>query len=164
MTEITYDNKIKVDGKAFSASTDIDDLKDKVGKVVTLYLDKDGKIYAYEAPTPGAVYGVVQGIATRLVGKDTKTICKVLTLEGEVEYVWSEKTGGTEGTEGFIEPAKGAAVAIEIEEDGEASFKELTKKEEKKKVVDRDTTKKEIKVEDVNDPYTYTDEHSLGRG
>ncbi|MGI6661359.1 MAG: hypothetical protein ACOX34_06790 [Bacillota bacterium] len=49
LTEITYDNKIKVDGKAFSAvdETIVNALKDKVGKVVTLYLDKDGKVFKY---------------------------------------------------------------------------------------------------------------------
>ena len=86
LTEITYDNKIKVDGKTFSVSTTIvNALKGQVGKVVTLYLDKDGKVFDYEgASTPDAVYGVVQAIASRVVDKKVRTFHKVITLEGEV--------------------------------------------------------------------------------
>jgi hypothetical protein len=95
LTEITYDNKIKVDGKAFSASTTIvTHLKDKVGKVVTLYLDKDGKVFAYEASTPDAVYGVVQAHSKEARRQGTKNFPQGSTLEGEVEYIFA----GTEET------------------------------------------------------------------
>jgi len=104
LTEITYDNKIKVDGKTFSAvdETIVDKLKEEVNKdgkvVVTLYLDKDGKVFHYKSepePAPkNEVYGVVQAIAVRVVDKEPRTFHKVLTLEGEVEYIFA---GGTEG-------------------------------------------------------------------
>ena len=102
LTEITYDNKIKVDGKTFSVSeTIVDALKDEVGKdevgkvVVTLYLDKDGKVFKCKwepESAPGAVYGVVQAIATRSSARIQRPSAQGPTLEGEVEYVWSEKT------------------------------------------------------------------------
>jgi len=158
LTEITYDNKIKVDGKAFSASTDIDDLiddlKDQVGKVVTLYLDKDGKIYAYEeASTPVAVYGVVQAVAFRVVDKKVRTFHKVLTVEGEVEYLLAESAG--------YNPGVGHVVEIDLNDDGEATYTELSVEKTGTVVeVRRDTDPKVIKIkinDDTTDTCTYTE-------
>jgi len=154
LTEITYDNKIKVDGKAFSAATTIvNALKGQVGKVVTLYLDKDGKVFDYEvAPTPDAVYGVVQAIASRVVDKKVRTFHKVLTVEGEVEYLWKQSE---------YNPGVGHVVEIDLNDDGEATYTELSVKKTGTVVeVRRDTDPKVIKIksnDDTTDTYTYTE-------
>jgi hypothetical protein len=144
LTEITYDNKIKVDGKAFSVSeTIVNELKDKVdevGKVVvTLYLDKDGKVFKWTwepESAPEAVYGVVQAVALRVVDKKVRTFHKVLTLEGEVEYIFAGTGTG---------PDVGAVVKIALE-DGEATYTVLEDKIEGK-VKERDTDDEKIVVD-----------------
>jgi hypothetical protein len=146
LTEITYDNKIKVDGKAFSADTTIvNALQGQVGKVVTLYLDKDGKVFDYKvASTPDAVYGVVQAIASRVVDKKVRTFHKVLTLEGEVEYIFAGTGTG---------PDVGDVVEITLEDD-EATYTVLEEEDTidkiEGKVKKRDTEKITIVV-DINE-------------
>jgi hypothetical protein len=153
LTEITYDNKIKVDGKTFSVSKTIVDalktFKDKkvgeheVGKVVvTLYLDRDGKVFKCEPEwepesPPEAVYGVVQAVALRVVDKKVRTFHKVLTLEGEVEYIFAGKGDN---------PDVGAVVKIDLNEDGEASYTVL-KNTIEGKVKERDTENNFIVVD-----------------
>ncbi|GEM_PF-1302165 len=160
LTEITYDNKIKVDGKTFSVSEEIvedlkEDLKDEVGKVVvTLYLDKDGKVFncTWETESaPEAVYGVVQAVALRVVDKKPRTFHKVLTLEGEVEYLWAGS--------GY-NPGVGDVVEIDLE-DGEATYEELpVEKAIRGTVVGRDAETDaeiiEIKFKGDTTPYTST--------
>jgi len=161
LTEITYDNKIKVDGKTFSVSesvseTIVDALKEKVGEVgkvvVTLYLDKDGKVFncTFETESaPEAVYGVVQAVAFRVVDKKVRTFHKILTVEGEVEYLWAESGDGDD-------PDVGDVVKITLKDDGEATYTVL--KDEDKiiegKVEERNTDDKKIKVGTTE--YTYT--------
>ena len=149
VTEITYDNKIKVDGKTFSVSTTIvNELKDKVGKVVTLYLDKDGKVFKYESESaPEAVYGVVQAVASRMVNKKVETFHKILTVEGEVEYLWAGS--------GY-DPGVGDVVEISLDEDDEATYTKLSV-ENTGTVVGRDTDAKKIEIDvGTTDSYTYT--------
>jgi len=157
LTEITYDNKIKVDGKAFSAAdtTIVNKLKEKeeVGKVVTLYLDKDGKVFEYESESaPEAVYGVVQAVASRMVNKKVETFHKILTVEGEVEYLWKQSE---------YNPGVGHVVEIDLNDDGEATYTELSVKKTGTVVeVRRDTDPKVIKIksnDDTTDTYTYTE-------
>lgn len=183
LTEITYDNKIKVDGKAFSATTTIvDALKGQVGKVVTLYLDKDGKVFDWEPePAPKAVYGVVQAIAVRVVDKEVRTFYKVLTLEGEVEYIFAgtednqdngengEGTNQAEGENSEDESPEegdnggedklnvGDVIKITLNGKGEVTYTKLSGKTGTVTEVRRDAKEIEIKInDDTTDPDTYT--------
>jgi len=92
LTEITYAGDLKVDGVVYKiakgATVDPDD--EDVGATVTLYLDKDGKVYKYEGKEEAKsdiVYGVFKGTATRWVKDDKETFAKILTVDGEKEYL-----------------------------------------------------------------------------
>ena len=140
-------------------------LKDKVDKVVvTLYLDKDGKVFNCTVETesaPEAVYGVVQAKALRVVDKKPRTFCKVLTLEGEVEYIFA-------GTADDLNV--GHVIKITLDEGDEATYTVLKDKDKiEGKVKERDTEKITIVVVDINeegeevtkDEYVYYTKNTL---
>jgi len=92
LIEITYDGKLKIDDKVFAATSDVvDDAEDNnlVGHKVTVYLNKDGKVFKIEdlqAPAVTTFYGIVQAVSTRIVENVPAYYAKFLTVDGEVEY------------------------------------------------------------------------------
>ncbi len=147
LTEVTSSDKMKVDGKVFEpANTTVSDTaKAQVGSVVTLYLNKDGKVFsikvdkAYE--TTETFYGVVQGTSTRLVKGERKTFADILTVDGEVEY---DCTGQEDVTVGNV-------VYGVIGGDDKVTFTKITATGPIA-VTEVDTTNKKL-----NDTYFYTD-------
>ncbi len=118
LTEITYDGKLKVNGKVFAASDNVrETAAEKIGSTVTLYLDKDGKVFKIEGEdfTEFAeIYGVVQARAARVVNKKVRTFHKLLTVGGEVEYMLNDE-------EGSVNPNIGDVVQIDVD-DGVATY------------------------------------------
>ena len=101
LTEITYDGKLKVDGKAYTLSEKVlaDDVVNLIGGTVTLYLNKDGKVFRVDGDAPEVVtafYGVIQATQRKWdsEAKKTKLFAKVLTSDGDVEYVCEDASVG----------------------------------------------------------------------
>jgi hypothetical protein len=90
LIEITYDGKLKIDDKAFTATTTaLSDAEGLVGHKVTVYLNKDGKVFKIEdlqGPAVTTFYGIVQAVSTRIVENAPAYFAKFLTVDGEVEY------------------------------------------------------------------------------
>lgn len=90
LVEITYDGKLKIDDKVFTATSDaFADAGTLVGEKVTVYLNKDGKVFEIEeisAPSFTPFYGIVVGVSTRVVDEEVAYYAKFLTVDGEVEY------------------------------------------------------------------------------
>lgn len=93
LTEITYAGKLKVDGKLFDVANKslLGDAGEYVGGAVTLYLNKDGKVFRIdgtEASEARDFYGVIQGTSSKWDAKDRqiKYYANILTVDGEIEH------------------------------------------------------------------------------
>ncbi len=89
LVEITYDGKLKIDDKVFTPVSSLTVPTGLVGQKVTVYLNKDGKVFKIEGITaPGfdPFYGIVVGVSTRIVDGNVAYYAKFLTVDGEVEY------------------------------------------------------------------------------
>ncbi len=89
LKEITYDGKLKIDDKVFTPESGVTVDPVFFGEKVTVYLDKDGKVFRIQGPTSTEIpifYGIVQAVSTRWVDNDTEYFAKILTVDGEVEY------------------------------------------------------------------------------
>ncbi len=106
LVEITYDGKLKIDDKVFTPTTTaLSAAQGLVGQKVTVYLNKDGKVYkitGITSPTFADFYGMVVGVSTRVVDGDTAYFAKFLTVDGEVEYRVNAR------------PTKGKVVHVEV--------------------------------------------------
>ena len=88
LVEIAYDGKLKIDDKVFTPISTLTVSPTLVGQKITVYLNKDGKVFriAEQAPAVGTFYGIVQAVSTKLVGGTPVDYAKFLTVDGEVEY------------------------------------------------------------------------------
>lgn len=89
LVEITYDGKLKIDDKVFTPVSSLTVPTELVGQKVTVYLNKDGKVFKIEgitAPGFAPFYGIVVGVSTRIVDGNVAYYAKFLTVDGEVEY------------------------------------------------------------------------------
>ena len=92
LNEIMSGNKLKIDDKVFTATSDAfakAQAENLGGTEVTVHLDKDGKVFEIERLTPEGIpllYGIVQSASTKYVDGDPKHYAKILTADGEVEW------------------------------------------------------------------------------
>ncbi len=111
LVEITYDGKLKIDDKVFTPVSGLTVSSTLVGQKVTVYLNKDGKVFKVEgisAPAFTDFYGIVAGVSTRVVSGEVAYYAKFLTVDGEVEYQVK------------VLPEKNKVVHVEVYEPGSA--------------------------------------------
>ncbi len=101
VTEIVSGKTWKIDGKTFEYELPAgEDEGDYLGNEVTLYLDKEGKVFKVELESGPEVeetfVGIVQKIVRKWDTKEKKTInlATILTDEGEIEVEYTEQVDG----------------------------------------------------------------------
>jgi len=127
LVEITYDGKLKIDDKLFTPISGLAVDDELFGKQVTVYLNKDGKVFDIEGLEPATIpyfHGIVQAVSTRIVENNPAYFAKFLTVDGEVEYrvkarptvgsvVYNAREDNGEVTLGIIEPEVGRFTVVD---------------------------------------------------